>query len=334
MKFSRLRAIAAAGLVLVGAGVPALGWNAHGHRTITMLALDGLSPGMPSWLRDPGIAARIADQANEPDRWRGVRVTAINAGPNLDHYIDIEDLEQFGLTLETVPRPRYEYVRAMATAKAEHPERILPYDASKDPDRSKEWPGFLPHAIDEHFAKLRSSFQTLRVLEAIDDPARAAQLEQARQNVIYEMGMLSHFIGDAAQPLHITRHHHGWVGDNPKGYTTDYGFHSYIDGKIVEIHGLSYESLRGRAKFEQVVTEKGSWGAALAYIRRSFDELEPMYQLHKDGRLVREEGKRLIEERFFDAAGFLAAMYNAAWESSEPRDGEVANFIKYSEMRE
>ena len=22
-------------------------------------------------------------------------------------------------------------------------------------------------------------------------------------------------VGDAAQPLHTTRHHHGWVGDNP-----------------------------------------------------------------------------------------------------------------------
>jgi len=333
MKSSAVRAFAAAMVMAALAAPQALGWNAYGHRTITMLALNGLSPGMPSWLRDPGIVARISDQSNEPDRWRGERGTAINAGANLDHYIDVEDLAQFGLTLETVPRPRYEYVRVMATAKVEHPEKILPYNAAKDPDRSKEWPGFLPHAIDEHFAKLKSSFNTLRVLEAINDPARAAQAEQARENVIYEMGILSHFVGDAAQPLHMTRHHHGWVGDNPKGYTTDPGFHSYIDGKIVEIHGLSFESLRGRMTYDQLVTEKGSWGESLAYLRRSFDQLEPLYEMQRDGTLTKEPGKKLIEERFMDAAGFLAAMYNAAWAASKPSDSEVASFIRYSEMK-
>lgn len=332
MKSPRIRAMAVGLALLALAGSPAAGWNARGHRTITHLGLEGMSKDAPSWLRDPGIAARIADQANEPDRWRGVRGTAISAGPNLDHFIDVEDLEQFGLSLEEVPRPRYEYVRRMAAAKVEHPERILPYDASKDPDRSKEWPGFLPHAIDEHFAKLRSSFNTMRVLEAINDPRRAPQLEQARQNVIYEMGVLSHYVGDAAQPLHTTRHHHGWVGDNPEGYTTEFGFHSYIDGKIVEIHGLTEDSVRGRMEYDQRVAADGVWKDSLAYIRRSYECVEPLYKLQRDGSLTKEEGKRFIEDRFVDAGGFLAALYNAAWESSRPTDSDISSFKKFSEM--
>src|SRR6185436_364951 len=132
---------------------------------------------------------------------------------------DCEDLEQFGLSLPNIPRLRYEYVKAMVTARIERADP--PYDASRDQDHAKEWPGFLPYAIDEHYDKLRSSFNTLRVLEAVNDPARAAARGQARENVIYEMGILSHLVGDATQPLHTTRHHHGWVGPNPNGFTTD-----------------------------------------------------------------------------------------------------------------
>lgn len=331
MKVTRVFALAATAAGLVAA--PAQAWNAHGHRTVTLLALDGLAPDTPSFLKEAGVAARIAEQSNEPDRWRGTRATAINAGPNLDHYIDVEDLEQFGLKLGQLPRPRYEYLRTMAAAKAEHPEKFPPYDAVRDPDRSKEFPGFLPHAIDEHFAKLESSFNTLRILEALKDPAREAQLAQARENVVYEMGILSHYVADAAQPLHTTRHHHGWVGENPGGYTTENGFHSYIDGRVLEIHKLDYESLKGRVKFGAAPKPGEVWPQSLAYIQRSFDQVEPLYKMQKDGGLTKEAGKEEISARLCDGAEFLAALYNAAWAASKPTDGEVSSFVKYSELK-
>src|SRR5438445_13816746 len=80
----------------------ALAWNAHGHRTVTRLALDGLSPDMPAWLHDPEIVERIADQSNEPDRWRSTRKPAILHVANQEHYIDVEDLAPMGLSLETL----------------------------------------------------------------------------------------------------------------------------------------------------------------------------------------------------------------------------------------
>src|SRR5262249_12046490 len=206
-----------AAVAVIIAGSPALGWNAHGHRTVTMLALDGLAPRAPAGLREPAVAARIAEQSNEPDRWRGVKGASLAHEVHTEHYIDVEDLAGYGLTLQSVPRYRYEFVEAMVKARLEHPEQAPVYDAAADRDHSREWPGFLPFAIEEHYEKLVSSFNTVRILDGLNDPKRAAALEQARDNVVYEMGILSHFVGDGAQPLHLTRHHHGWVGDNPQG---------------------------------------------------------------------------------------------------------------------
>jgi hypothetical protein len=329
----RSRRFHLAAAVLATVAAQAVAWNAHGHRTVTRLALDGLSPDMPSWLHDPGVIARIADQSNEPDRWRGTHRPAINHEANPEHYIDIEDLDQYGLTLAKLPPYRYECVRMMAQARFEHPDRMIPIDAAKDKDKIKEWPGFLPWAIAEHYAKLQSSFNTLRILEAVNDEQRASQLTQAKENVVYEMGILSHYVGDAAQPLHTTRHHHGWVGENPHGYTVDNGFHAYIDGKILEIHGLEYDSLKARVKFESRVSAADPWGDCLGYIQRSYDSVEPLYRLQKDGTLTKEPGKEFISDRLCDAGSMLAALYDAAWTASKPTEGEVSSFIKYSELR-
>lgn len=327
------RRIRLSAAVLAACAAPALAWNAHGHRTVTRLALDGLAPDMPVWLHDPLVMARITDQSNEPDRWRGVRKIPIVHEANPEHYIDLEDLEQYGLTLATLPEYRYECVSQMVKARLEHPERMRPIDRAKDTDKTKEWPGFLPWAIAEHYSKLQSSFNTYRILEAVNDPERAAQLQQARENIVYEMGILSHFVGDAAQPLHTTQHHHGWVGENPGHYTTDNGFHAYIDGRILEIHHLDYEALKGRIKFETKVKASDPWADCVTYIQRSFDQVEPLYKMQKDGSLTQDAGKVFISDRLCDAGSMLAGLYDAAWTASKPTDNEISSFIKYSEQR-
>lgn len=328
----RMKCVSAAIAILLASG-SAMAWNAHGHRLVTRVALDGLPSDAPAFLRDPKVMARIVEQSAEPDRWRGVRRPAINHEDNQDHYIDIDDLEQFGLTLETLPRLRYEYVKAMVLAKERTPEKMQPYDPAGDPDKNKEFPGFVPYAIAGDWAKLVSAMQTLRVLEAINDPARAEQLELARQNVVYHMGVLSHWVGDSAQPLHTTKHHHGWVGENPEGYTTDRGFHAYIDGDIIDFHKLTYDDLKALARHEIRIDPKDPWPDSLAFIRRSFEKVEPLYKLQKSGELRGEVGKAFISERLVDAGVTLGALYSAAWAASRPADSDVVSYLKYNEFR-
>ncbi len=321
------------------AAAPAFAWNAHGHRTIARLAVDGLPQDMPSWLREQDTIARIAEQACEPDRWRGTKRLVIGHELNPEHYLDVEDLEPFGLTLDNIPRLRNEYLRTMIAAKLENPKKFPPYDPHKDPERAKEWPGFLLHGIDQQFALLQSSFNTVRILEALDEsdpqgrPGRAAALKQERENVIHHMGVLAHFVGDTAQPLHTTRHHHGWVGDNPNGYTTDNGFHSYIDGKVVELHKLDFDSLRPTMKYDRRINPADPWDDVVAYLKRSFSKVEPLYQMQKDGSLAKEPGKEFISERFRDAGETLSALYAAAWTAAKPTDSEVSSYVRFNDLR-
>jgi hypothetical protein len=312
---------------------PARAWNAHGHRTITYLALDSLPADMPAWVRDPDVRRRIADASNEADRYRGWRAPALIHENEPDHYLDIDLLPQFGLTLDTLPPLRQEYMRALAVAKHVHPEQVEPYDVAKDPHHTKEWPGALPHAMAEHYAKLQHSFNLIRILEQLNDPQRAWQLQQAQANAIYEMGMLSHFVGDAAQPLHTTRHYNGWIGENPNGYTTSNKFHSYIDGGVLEHHGLTYETLRPAFQPVLRVNARDPWPDFLAEIRRAHDVFEALYQLEKDGGLKADAGKALIQKQLLDAADVLGALYAAAWTGAAPNEKQVADFVFFNELK-
>ena len=323
-------AISLAAAVLLSA--PALAWDAPGHRMITLLALDALPADAPSFLRDADSRAMVASQSCEPDRWRGTPSNYLRHENEMDHYLDVDDLPQFGLTLATVPRLRYEFVKAMVLAKREQPERVAPYDASADPAATKEWPGMVLHSIAEHYAKLQSSFRTLRILDTLNDPARASQAVQLRHNVIYHMGVLSHFVGDAAQPLHTTRHHHGWVGENPNGYTTERGFHAKIDGGVIAHHALTYDVLRAAPAPAPAVNAADPWQDVVVYVQRSFDKVEPLYVLEKTGDLMAEPGKAFIVERLRDAGATLGALYAAAWATSAPTEKDVADFVRYDKL--
>jgi len=324
-------------LSLLLAAAPASAWDADGHRTITLLALDAAGDGLPAFLRDEDARQRAAWQSGEPDRWRGTRAPALTHLNNPDHYIDVEDLEPFGLTLETVPPLRYEYMRVLAVARHVHPENwerpdVPPYDPRQDPAKVNEPPGFVLHSIAESADKLRSAFNTLRILEGLADastPRRQGQVRQARENAVYSLGVLSHFVGDTAQPLHTTRHHHGWVGDNPHAYTTDRGIHAHIDGTVLTLHALSYDTLRGTPVAPADVSPRTQWGAAVAYTRRSFDRVVPLYELRKSGDLEREPGKSFIAERLADASSMLAGLVLAAWRAAEPSPREIEDYLRY-----
>ena len=219
----------------------------------------------------------------------------------------------------------------MSVSKHVHPGKVDPYDAGKDSDHYKQFPGYLPHAMAEHYAKLVSSFNTVRVLEALNESARTEQLAMARANAIYHMGMLSHFVGDAAQPLHTTRHFNGWDGANPNGYTTSTRFHSEIDGGVLRHHRITYELMKPLVKYERKVKRGEVWDDLIAHIQRSFDKMEPLYQLEQSGELEAEAGKEFIVERLADGASMLSALFHGAYVESEPTKEQIAAFVRYNQ---
>lgn len=327
----------AAALVAGLAASIAQAWDAAGHQLIARIALERFAkdPGCPEWLKDARQAEMVAWQSGEPDRWRGLRTANLRNENEPDHYLDLEDLEPFGLTLRTVPMLRSEYTKALELAREKHPEKMKPVNPAIDTAKTMLTPGYLPHAIMEHYEKTRSSMNTLRILQGLPDAAterRQTQIEQAKANVRVEMGLLAHFVGDAAQPLHTTTHHHGWVGDNPKGYTTDRGIHAYIDGTILTLHKISKDTVAKTIEPgtpSRVKDPQMPWPDVLAHLERSFAQVEPLYEMKKSGDLDKEPGKAMIVERLRDGGLMLGDLYAAAWKASEPTAKEIEDYQKY-----
>jgi len=311
--------------------LPTLAWDAYGHRLITTCALESMGPAAPAWLTAPDAIKKISDGAVVPDRWRSTKINQLTHLNNPEHYLDVEDLAPYGLSLKTLPTLRYEFVRAMVLAKEKAGPNFKgrPVNPARDTAKTDELPGFLPYAITEQYAKVHSAFLVVRVLEKLNDPRRAHQLALAKENAIYNMGVLSHYVGDAAQPLHMTKHHHGWVGNNPNAYTTDRGFHSYIDGKVLSLHQLKASDVRPLVDAKRAVEARAPWEDVLTYLDQSFQEVEPLYVLQKSGDLQKAPGKKFIETRLAHGASMLGALYRAAWDAADPTPKDVDDFKKY-----
>jgi hypothetical protein len=320
----------------------ALAWDAVGHRTIAWLALDSLPADAPAFLREQSTRESVTWNAAEPDRWRGEKNPFIMNSTYMDHYMDVEELEEFGLTLETLPMLRYRYVRELALARSKWPTgkdgNSKPYDEKKDATGQQEYPGFVAYAICEQQAKLTGQFKTWRILQKVNDPARASQVKMAEANILSTMGVLAHFAGDTSQPLHTTKHHHGWAKGtpNPEGFTTDNGFHAMIDGGIIREFSIDYSMCKAAQVPQSAAAATmdahdpaSCWNFTIAYLKRSHDQVVPVYKLEKSGDLHKEAGKKFIIERLNDGGAALGAYYASAWKASEPTQKEVDDFVKY-----
>jgi hypothetical protein len=332
----RLLAVAVATAALAGS---AFGWDHVGHSTVNQLALTALPADFPAFVREPDAAGRIAFLANVPDRWRNVDPWLKQVGPSwTDHFLDIEELPAAGLDPRKVPSLRYDFVVAYAAGRAAHPENFRPIDPAKNVDGTRQWPGFAPWAIAEWTHKLRSAFGYLKAFEEMGGTPE--EIANAREDVIYTMGVLGHYVGDCAQPLHTTDKFNGWTGPNPKGFTTWSGFHSWIDGGLVAKTGITAVSLKPRiTPAEALPASTPADGrdpifiAAMEYILANHQFLEPLYQLEKDGKLgngrpgpggtfipnnepVSPEGKGFVEDRLLTGGQMLAKLWVTAWKSA------------------
>src|SRR5581483_7538914 len=208
------------------------------------------------------------------------------------------------------------------------PAQFPPIDPAKDADHSREWPGFAPWAIAENFAKLRSAFSYLKVFEELGTPEEIAN---AQANAVYVMGVMGHFVGDCAQPLHTTVHHNGWVGPNPHGYSTWQGIHSWVDGGFIAKARLRADDLRPQVRPAAPIPlaarpdgRDPMFVAMLDYLRHQNTYVEPLYQLEKAGQLgngehpVTDEGRGFVSGRLLEGGEMLGAVWVTAWRSAVP----------------
>jgi hypothetical protein len=316
VKIKKFMLLAALGTLTLDAGA----WDYEGHHTINELALASL-PKDFGIILTPALKNRIAFLAGEPDRWRNVNDLPLKHVNGPDHYFDLEDIALYGLTAETLPLMRYDFVADIARARAAHPERFPAIDPARDADHTRELEGCLPWAITEYFGKLKSNFSSLKTFKQYG--GTPWEIANAEADCIYVMGVMGHYVGEGSQPLHTTRHYNGWVGDNPKGYTTQPTFHAWIDGGYLKkTGGLEIETLAGKIhpaeKIANADAPDGMFRDVVAYLIAQNKLVEPLYEMDKDGRLSGDgekglQGRPFLEDQIVKAAQMLGNLWLTAW---------------------
>lgn len=311
---------------LLAAGLTPLGaWDYHGHRIINQVALAALPEDFPGFVREPGNAGRIAFLAGEPDRWRNNPDASIKHSNSPDHYLDLERLAEAGLTPEAVSPMRLVFATQFAAGRIVNPAAYAPIDPARNSERTREWPGFAPWAVAEHYGKLKSGFASLKAYE--EHGGTAEEIAHARASIVYIMGVMGHYVGDCAQPLHTTMHHNGWVGENPNGYTRKPGIHRWIDGGFVAQAGITFADVAPRVEPAQTLATAGDgdalFAAIIGYVVAQHRQVEPLYALEKAGKFkpgpaTDAEGRAFIEGQFLRGGHMLAALWVTAWRTAPP----------------
>jgi hypothetical protein len=327
MKRISASALALLAFLQLGAQL-ALAWDYEGHRTVNLLGLASLPTNFPAFVREPAAAERIGFLAGEMDRWRNTPDLPLKHYSFPDHYMDMEELADYGLKAEMLPMFRYDFIAQLALIRKAHPDKFPEPDAASNADRTRGLVGFLPWGIAESVGKLKSGFSYLKAFEEAGTPEEVAN---AQANIIYVMGVMGHMVGDASQPLHTTIHHHGWVGENPHDYTTSRGFHSWIDGGFFnKIGGANLAAMKSKLRPAQVVTINGRpakpeemFQVAIVFLLEQNKQVEPLYQMDKDGKLtgVGEkglEGKAFLEGQLLRSGQLLGDLWFTAWQQAPP----------------
>jgi hypothetical protein len=256
-------------------------WGPRGHILVTRGALSAATS-LPPWFREAEHA--LVELSIAADRLKELEdeVPALRAlAP--DHFFE---LDAWGAG--ALPADRWGYVR-----EAER-RRLEPADV-----------GFLPFALLEQYGILVSAFREARG----DRPG-------AREQALTAAGMVAHLAGDAAVPLHATRHYDGWVGDNPRGFRRAHGVHRWFESDLVDRAdprwlGVQPGSVGPAADVRQEIV--AALRASLAAVPRVYEAEQRAHRTGDDA-----EARALVRERATAGAALLAALWQAAWQEAQP----------------
>jgi hypothetical protein len=304
-----------------------LAWDYEGHRLVNQLALASLPTNFPSFVRVADASERVAFLAGEPDRWRNTPDLPLQHCQEPEHFMDLELLAGFDMKPDSLPPFRYDFISALGAFRSAHPDKAADEDSAPDPAHKYRWVGLLPWAITENYSKLKSGFSYLKTFET--GGGTPDEIANAQANILYIMGTMGHYVGDASQPLHTTIHHHGWKGENPHDYSTRSGIHSFIDGYFKQTSAATFKSLSAKLRPAQIVSIEGRsakpeemFQAFMLFIMDNHKLVEPLYKLDKEGKLSTDgdasEGRAFLEAQILKSGQLLGDIWYSAWQQAPP----------------
>jgi hypothetical protein len=288
---------ALAGVVLVAAVVgaaPARFWGAHGHEISGRAAAMRVPAAMPSFFRR--AVDQLAYLNPEPDRWRTQGTSEMGEAFRYDHYIDMEVVPDSALAA----RDRFAYLSMMQRAGMARPSR----DA-----------GLLHFRMIELYERL---VVEMRLWRSANSAGRSKERAFIEQRIVNDAGVLGHYVTDGANPHHTTVHHNGWADGfpNPKGYTTERTFHARFESDFVGAR-ITLTDVVSRLNGDAKLLGTDMRGEIDAYLRRSYGQLERLYDLEKTQRFEMSNTsvahRQFAAERLAAGADMLRAMWWTAW---------------------
>ena len=99
--------------------------------------------------------------------------------------------------------------------------------------------------------------------------------------ILRDLGVWSHYVADASNPMHTTIHSDGW-GDypNPNGYSTERGFHTRFEGAFV-LANIEAEEVRQRVPEPVALRLRASWTASGPTSAPAMPQVIPLYELEQ-----------------------------------------------------
>lgn len=276
---------------------PSLQWGYNGHRLTNVEAHRALPDELPAFFRQGG--ERLAGLASAPDRWKMRELPHLKDTTKVDHYLSLEQLEGHEL-----PENRFEFLRMV-----EHDG----LDGGRDP----QYVGMLPYRMAELYENLTLDFALWRQSTRLFGPDHPTTLGY-QEDALHDAGLLGHYVGDAAQPLHATVHHDGWDASkagNPEGFRTRRGLHSEFETALVNRVANPSEIQAHIADPHAYRGNPLDW--ARDFVAESNRQVVPLYRLEAQGQLdpdhPGQEGVAFVNERLAKGAQNLRDLWYSAW---------------------
>jgi len=299
------RAVVASTLIAAFVTQPAFAWGHDGHMMVNRLAVQYLPADVPEFLRSKAAQHAIEYLGPEPDRWHNKAEKELRDQESPDHFLDSENTNLV-FPLASLPRERRDFIEAAEKYIAAHPEQKLTVAKM----------GFQPWAVEECWEKLKVDMREYRKQLAAKADTAPVQLA-----IIYDAGILGHYVGDGAQPLHITIQYNGWTGANPNGYTTEHKIHAQFESTFVST-AIKREDAAALVAAAKPTVIDDEWKQYLDYLGHTNTLVEKTYELEKahgfEGAGT-AEAKAFTAERLAAGAIELRNLIYSAWiHSADP----------------
>jgi hypothetical protein len=266
------------------------GWSLAGHTMINRAAIAALPDDGPAFLKRQ--IDWIGARSTAPDSWRDAGGPALSADEAPNHLWRMERLP--AAIANALPPSRLEFARQVG-----------------DVTRT----GTLPYAILETYQRLEVAFGIWRRRDAAHQDTSFIELDAA-----FYAGWLGHYVADGGMPLHTSENHEGWIGANPKGYTTDHSIHARFEHDYVVSIGLTEAEVARHIGPPKALADP--LREVVRYLERSHARVEQVYGLdlrHAFDDPSNREARELLYACTGDAAAMLRDLIDTAWISSGSR---------------